>query len=180
MQNTVEKVNGVSIESTEATQIANIDLVTISNTQWGYLGNSDQGIATTDNVTFANISGSNVHSEGTVTAEGDIVAYASSDERLKDEIIPISNPLDKINSIGGYFVWNSEKQNIYNGKDYGVIAQEIEEILPELVTTRENGYKAVKYDKIISLLIEGIKELSTEVKELKEKLIGNNTHGSNH
>ena len=110
-----------------------------------------------------------------------LLLYASSDKRLKNEIIPISNPLDKINSIGGYsFVWNSKKQNIYNGKDYGVIAQEIEEILPELVTTRENGYKAVKYDKIISLLIEGIKELSTEVKELKEKLIGNNTHGSNH
>jgi len=109
--------------------------------------------------------------DGNLTVKGDVVAYSSSDRRLKDEIIPISNPIEKINSIGGYsFVWNSEKQNIYKGKDYGVIAQEIEEVLPELVTTRENGYKAVKYDKIISLLIEGIKELSTEVKELKEKI----------
>ena len=120
---------------------------------------------------FNTISGSNIHSEGTVTAEGDIVAYASSDERLKDEIIPISNPLEKINSIGGYsFVWNKEKQDIYNGKDYGVIAQEIEEILPELVDNRKDGYKAVKYDRLVSLLIEGIKELSAEVKELKEKI----------
>ena len=80
------------------------------------------------------------------------------------------SPLDKINQIGGYsFVWNTQKQDIYNGKDYGVIAQEIEEILPELVTTKENGYKAVKYDKLVSLLIEGIKELSSEIKELKEK-----------
>jgi hypothetical protein len=108
---------------------------------------------------------------GTLEATGDVVAYSSSDRRLKDEIIPISNPLDKINSIGGYsFVWNNEKQNIYKGKDYGVIAQEIEKILPELVETRENGYKAVKYDKVISLLIEGIKELSKEVSELKEKI----------
>ena len=160
-----------NLTADEGAQLENINSVTISNTQWGYLGAADQNITTTSNVIFANISGSNVHSEGTVTAEGDIVAYASSDERLKDKIIQISNPLDKINSIGGYsFVWNSEKQNIYSGKDYGVIAQEIEEILPELVTTRENGYKAVKYDKIISLLIEGIKELSTEVKELKEKI----------
>ena len=68
------------------------------------------------------------------------------------------------------FVWNEEKQNIYKGKDYGVIAQEIEEILPELVQTREDGYKAVKYDKIVSLLIEGIKELSKEVTELKNKI----------
>jgi len=108
---------------------------------------------------------------GSVQASGDVVAYASSDERLKDEIIPISNPLEKINSIGGYsFVWNEEKQNIYKGTDYGVVAQEIEEILPELVQTREDGYKAVKYDKLVSLLIEGIKELSNEVTELKNKI----------
>ena len=107
----------------------------------------------------------------TLNVGEDIVAYASSDRRLKDEIIPISNPLEKINQIGGYsFIWNTQKQHIYKGKDYGVIAQEIEEILPELVDTRENGYKAVKYDKLVSLLIEGIKELSEEVKELKEKI----------
>jgi hypothetical protein len=144
----------------EVNQLKNIDSVTISNTQWGYLGAMNQGIATTDDVTF-----------NTLSATGDIVAYASSDRRLKDEIIPISNPLEKINQIGGYsFIWNTEKQDIYKGKDYGVIAQEIEEILPELVDTRENGYKAVKYDKLVSLLIEGIKELSEEVKELKEKI----------
>jgi len=107
---------------------------------------------------------------GDITSTGDVVAYASSDKRLKDNIQPISNPLEKINQISGNsFVWNEEKQNIYKGKDYGVIAQEIEEILPELVQTREDGYKAVKYDKIISLLIEGIKELSKEVTELKNK-----------
>jgi hypothetical protein len=108
---------------------------------------------------------------GAMNVGGDIVAFSSSDRRLKENILPISNPLQKINSIGGYsFEWNKEKQDIYNGKDYGVIAQEIEEILPELVDTRENGYKAVKYDKLISLLVEGIKELSSEVTELKEKI----------
>ena len=65
-------------------------------------------------------------------------------------------------------MWNEEKQNIYKGKDYGVI-QEIENILPELVETRESGYKVVKYEKLVSLLIEGIKELSKEVEELKNK-----------
>ena len=101
---------------------------------------------------------------------GDVVAYASSDERLKDNIQPIKNPIEKINSISGNsFDWNEQKQNIYKGKDYGVIAQEIENILPELVDTRDDGYKAVKYDKLISLLIEGIKELSSEVNKLKEK-----------
>ena len=108
---------------------------------------------------------------GALNVGGDIVAFSTSDKRLKDKIIPIENPLEKINSIGGYsFLWNSSKQDIYSGKDYGVIAQEIEEILPELVDTRENGYKAVKYDKLVSLLIEGIKELSQEVNVLKEKI----------
>ena len=111
------------------------------------------------------------HFTGDVQATGDVVAYASSDERLKNNIQPISNPLEKINSIGGYsFVWNEEKQNIYKGKDYGVVTQEIEKILPELVNEREDGYKAVKYDKLVSLLIEGVKELSKEVNDLKNKI----------
>ena len=112
----------------------------------------------------------NTHFTGTLQATGDIVAFASSDERLKDDIQPIKNPLDKINSISGNsFVWNKDKQDIYKGKDYGVIAQEIEKVLPELVRENEWGYKAVKYDKLVSLLIEGIKELSTEVNKLKNK-----------
>jgi len=112
-----------------------------------------------------------IHVTGTIQATSDIIAYASSDRELKNNIKPIENPLEKINSIDGYsFDWNAEKQNTYKGKDYGVIAQEIEEILPELVSTRENGYKAVKYDKLVSLLISGIKELSKEVEELKSKI----------
>ena len=73
----------------------------------------------------------------------------------------------------------NENQKTYTGKDYGVIAQEIEEVMPELVITRENGYKAVNYEKIIPLLIESIKEQQnaivaqqTEIKELRE-LINN-------
>ena len=53
------------------------------------------------------------------------------------------------------------------GHDVGVIAQEIEEVLPEVVTTRDNGYKAVKYEKIVPLLIEAIKEQQEQIEELK-------------
>jgi hypothetical protein len=56
------------------------------------------------------------------------------------------------------------------GHDVGVIAQEVEKVMPEIVTTRDNGYKAVKYEKIVPLLIEAIKELSNEVKELKSQI----------
>ena len=105
---------------------------------------------------------------GLIRATNDVVAYYSSDRRLKDNIKLIKNPLEKISKIGGYeFDWN-DKQEVYEGHDIGIIAQEIEEILPEIVTTRDSGYKAVKYEKIVPLLIEGIKEQQQQINELKE------------
>jgi hypothetical protein len=61
------------------------------------------------------------------------------------------------------------EDDYFNRKhDVGVIAQEIEQVLPEVVGTRENGIKAVKYDRIVALLIEGIKELKAELDEVKK------------
>ena len=112
---------------------------------------------------LSNISGSQIE------ASGDVIAFGSSDERLKDNITPISEPLYKLSKVGGYtFDWN-DKQDTYKGHDVGVIAQEIEEVLPQVVTTRGNGYKAVKYEKIVPLLIESVKELKREVDEIKQK-----------
>jgi hypothetical protein len=104
---------------------------------------------------------------GEIRAKGDIVAFSSSDQRLKDNLVYIENSLEKINKLGGYsFTWNNN-QETYTGNDYGVVAQEVEALFPEMVTTRDNGYKAVKYDRLIPVMIEAIKELSKEVKELK-------------
>jgi hypothetical protein len=109
-------------------------------------------------------------SGSTIRASGDVIAYNSSDERLKDNIEYIHNPLNKIHKIGGYtFDWN-EKQQVYHGHDVGVLAQEIEEVLPEAVRDRSGGYKGVQYDKIIPLLIEGIKELTKKTKKLEREL----------
>ena len=109
----------------------------------------------------AKISGSEIE------ASGDVIAYGTSDERLKDNMVYIGKPLEKIDKIGGYtFDWN-EKQQTFRGKDIGVKAQEIEAVLPEIVTTRASGYKGVKYEKIVPLLIEGIKALNQKVSTLK-------------
>ena len=99
---------------------------------------------------------------------GDITAFSTSDERLKDNIKPIDNPLEKVMKISGNtFSWNENSRN--SGDGIGVIAQEVEELgLPEVVTTRESGYKAVKYEKLVPLLIEAIKELKHEIDELKK------------
>ena len=111
-----------------------------------------------------NISGSQIE------ASGDIIAFGSSDRNLKDNIQPIENPLEKMDKIGGYtFVWNN-KQSTYKGKDIGVVAQEIQEVLPEIVATRANGYLGVKYEKIVPLLIESIKENTKQIKELKQEV----------
>ena len=125
---------------------------------------------------FAFKSGSTVHSHidasGNIRTIADVIAFSTSDKNFKDELSVIENPLDKINNINGYnFTWNDKQTTYESGtKDIGVVAQEIEKVLPEIVNTRENGSKAVKYEKIVPLLIEGIKELKQEIDELKKQI----------
>src|SRR5210317_1268931 len=115
--------------------------------------------------------------DGRIDASNDIVAYSSSDRRWKENIKPIDNALNKILKIGGYeFDWKElseeerKTQHGNEGHDIGVIAQEVEEVLPEVVTTRENGFKGVKYDKMVALLIEGMKEQQSQIEELKSEI----------
>ena len=109
---------------------------------------------------------------GVIRASNDVVAYFSSDKRLKDNIKPINSALDKVCKLGGYeFDWN-DKQDVYEGHDIGVIAQEVEAVFPELVTDRNNGFKAVKYEKLVPALIEAIKEQQKQINELKTRLDG--------
>jgi hypothetical protein len=91
---------------------------------------------------------------------------------LKENIKPIDNPIEKINQIGGYeYDWvPMEGIHENEGHDIGVIAQEIEAILPEIVTTRGNGYKAVKYERLVALLIECVKDQQIQIDELKNIL----------
>jgi len=125
----------------------------------------------TSNVVFS------VDDTGTLTAKGDVIAYSTSDMRFKDEIQPIANPLTKINQLSGNeFKWN-EKQEIYKkgSKDYGILAQEIANVLPEAVRENDDtGYLSVRYEKLIPLLIEGIKEQQYQIEELKTKIHGIN------
>ena len=106
---------------------------------------------------------------GELNVTGDITAFSTSDQRLKENIVPIVNPLAKVLKISGNtydWVQGSGKE----GSDVGVIAQEILEVLPEAVTTRETGYLAVRYEKIIPLLIEAIKDLSAKVEDLQDQI----------
>jgi hypothetical protein len=108
---------------------------------------------------------------------GDVTAFYSSDARLKNNVVEISNALEKVKQIRGVeFDWSEEYIQTRNHidkyfvkkHDVGVIAQEIEKVLPEVVSERDDGIKAVKYDRIVALLIEAVKELSKEIDELKD------------
>ena len=113
--------------------------------------------------------GGNTAITGELTVSGDITAFFTSDQRLKDNINPIDDPLAKVLSISGNtYTWNEKSGK--EGNDVGVIAQEVLEVLPEAVTTRENGYLAVDYQRIVPLLVEAVKELSAKVEKLEQKL----------
>jgi len=120
-----------------------------------------QAVATNSSVTFASVS-----------ATGDIVAYASSDERLKDNIEVISNPIEKVQQLKGVtWDWNDNADELQKSlPNVGVIAQDVEKVLPQVVKDRENGFKGVDYDKIVGLLIEAIKDQQSQIDELKAQL----------
>ena len=109
---------------------------------------------------------------GALNVGGDVVAYASSDERLKDNIELISNPIEKVQSLKGVtWNWNENADELQQSlPNVGVIAQDVEKVLPQLVTDRDNGFKGVDYAKLTGLLIEAIKEQQKQIDELKSKI----------
>lgn len=106
--------------------------------------------------------------QGAMYVGGDVTAYATSDARLKDNVKVIINALDKVDKLNGVeFDWNAKSEK--TGHDVGLLAQEVNEVLPEVVTTREDGTLAIKYEKVVPLLVEAIKELKKKVDVLEKK-----------
>ena len=119
-----------------------------------------------------NINGTNLIVSGYVQAGGDIIAFAS-DERLKENIKPLENALDKVLSLNG-FTYNFNETGGSLGFDRstthaGVSAQQVQAVLPEVVkpAPADPNYITVQYEKLVPLLIEAIKELKAEIDELK-------------
>jgi hypothetical protein len=166
---------GVTIANTGVTSNVAGTGVTVSGGTGAVTISIGQSVATSANAQFNSLGIGMAASAtaGRIDATNDIVAFSSSDIRFKENITPIENALDKISKISGNtYDWKAENkiEHGYEGNDVGVIAQEIEAVLPQLVQTRENGFKAVKYDKLVALLIEGIKEQQLQIEELKAKI----------
>ena len=118
-----------------------------------------------------------LHAIGNILASGTITP---SDMRFKENIRLLEDPLSKINAIRGvtykYKSSSFPEMGFSDAQQVGVIAQEVEAVLPEVVVTDDKGYKAVDYSKIVPLLIEGIKAQQKEIEELKlllKKSLGN-------
>jgi len=135
------------------------------------------GTITNGTITSLGVGTSSSGTTGEIRATNNITAYFSSDRKFKTNINNIENALNKVNSINGVnFHWTDEWIASAGGEDgyfvrkedVGVIAQELQEVLPEAVAKREDGSLAVKYERIVPLLIEAIKELSAEIKILKK------------
>ena len=111
-----------------------------------------------------------LEADGDLHVDGDVVAFSSttaSDIALKENINPITNALDKVLQLGGYsFDWKNKKR----GSSTGLIAQEVEKVLPDLVKDSKGltNRKTLNYNGIIGLLVESIKELKREVESLKD------------
>ena len=164
--------NTITISSTDTNTDTNTVTTNIAGTGVSVssgTGNSTisigQSVATNATVTF-----------GEVRSTGDIIAYYSSDLALKENISPIDNALNKVMSIGGYnFDWKDSHLEDRGGvdgmfvkkKDIGIIAQEVQKVLPEAVGERKDGTLGVRYEQIVPLLIESIKELKSEIESLK-------------
>lgn len=172
-------------DSTLAFNVANSGIISFETDVWHsdlrggnriqFRSNSHTDFNSGGNYYFSsnNIIRLTIDSTGNIVATGDVTAF--SDVRVKENIVTIDSPLEKINAMRGVYY---TRKDTPGPRHLGVIAQEIETVLPEVVlTSGPNGNKSVAYANMVALLIEGMKEqgkqistLQEEVKELKSKV----------
>ena len=145
------------------------------------------GLDTTDYISFTNntridffVNSGNemrLQSNGDLHVDGDVIAYSTtiSDERLKDNVFTLTSALDKVSKLRGVeYIWNSGSRK--GQSDIGFIAQEVEEVIPEIVREKEmplldgGTYKTVDYEKLTAVLIEAVKEQSDTIEKLTERI----------
>jgi hypothetical protein len=118
------------------------------------------------------------HNNGELSISGTISAsngaWSSSDRRFKLNILPIDTALSLINSINGVrYDWDRKsfpERNFSDTRQIGLIAQDVEKVLPELVHTDSDGYKSLSYDKLTAVLVEAVKELKVENEKLRARV----------
>jgi hypothetical protein len=111
-----------------------------------------------------------LNASSTIFCQGDVIAYYSpSDRNIKRDLSILDTAVDKVNKISGYqFTFTDEAPaHLQNKIGYGLLAQEVEDILPHAIDVRPGGIKGINYEMLIPLLVESIKELKREINNLK-------------
>ena len=140
-----------------------------------------QAVATSSSVQFGSLGVGTAASgtTGEIRATNNVTAFYSSDARLKENVREIPNALDKVSAIGGkLFDWTDDYIASHGGVDayflpkesFGVIAQDVEQVFPEAVRTRDDGYLAVDYERMCALAFQAIKELQEKVNTLEQQM----------
>jgi hypothetical protein len=127
----------------------------------------NQNVGSSNSPTFAGLT-----VNGTINATADIVAYYTSDKRFKSNIQLITDAVAKVNKLNGVtWDWNEDVNEIVKqSPKTGLIAQEVQEVLPEVVVERVDGYLGLDYSKMMGLMVEAIKEQQRQIEELKSRL----------
>lgn len=158
--------NGITGNDTDDTltlRTANADRITIKGSQ--------VAIGTSDPKSYK------LYVKGSLNVEGQIHQYESvftSDRKFKNNIKPVTYALSKVTRMEGVsYNWKTDEykdRGFSEGRHYGVIAQEIEKVLPEIVREDHNGDKAVAYTELIPILIEAVKEQQKMIEDQKVKI----------
>jgi hypothetical protein len=104
------------------------------------------------------------YTDGSINSTGNITAY--SDRKLKKDLVKITSALDKVCKLTGYTFTRIDNDL----KQTGLIAQDVQAVLPEAVTVSEDGILGISYGQLAGLLVEAIKELKTEISDIKKQL----------
>jgi hypothetical protein len=109
---------------------------------------------------------------GAITATGDITAYFTSDKRHKNNIQTIANAVLKVKQLNGVtWEWNDDVNEVTKSTPKtGLIAQEVQQVLPQVVIEKADGYLGLDYSKMMGLLVEAIKEQQIQIDQLKAQI----------
>jgi hypothetical protein len=109
--------------------------------------------------------------KGNTYFRSEVEAYDSSDQRLKENFAVVENPLDTLSEVTGYhFDWNEDSPDYKPDSGYGLVAQEVQKVLPEAVRENADGYLGLQYEQLHAYEVEAIKQLKRENEELREEV----------
>lgn len=159
--NYVLKTDGTNVSwSTDSTAVSITDDTTTNSTYYIPLTTASSGSINTANVSTTKLFFN--PSTGLLTSTD---YNSASDIALKENLTPIANPMSVLEQLNGFkFTWKETGENAY-----GLTAQDVEKVIPEIVKSRPDGYKGINYLNIIAFLVEAVKDLKQEIQELKNR-----------